>query len=325
MSNQWQEIEQFIKQADHVLIASHVNPDGDALGSTLAVAHACKQLGVSVTCVNESPIPSRFSFLPEIEIIQNPAQIDQQFCNVITVDVADRARVGITVERLFAKQVSIVNIDHHITNDAYGMINLLDPEASSTAEILCRWIDHSTQITWNAALATCLYTGLLTDTGGFRYANTTATVLTQAANLIEQGAASSEIAYHALETITVEQMKLLQRALSTLQTTADGRIAWLHLTTQDLQETGASDGDVEGIVNFARNLAGVEVGLFFRQSSADEIKVSFRSNKYVDVAKVAKQWGGGGHPRAAGCTIRGALSVIENDVVNRIVEELERV
>lgn len=323
MSGFVEQIETFIRQADHLLITTHVDPDGDALGSLLATGLACQQLGKQVTLVNESSIPERFSFLPGIAQICRPQQLSSSYQYVIAVDAADRTRVGSHVRNLYDPQVNLLNIDHHATNDAYGTVNFIDSDASSTAEMLVRWIDQSTNLHWDEALATCLYTGILTDTGGFRYANTTPAVLRQAAYLIEQGAPNSQIADLALETSTLPQLKLLALALANLQTRANGQIAWIDLTSDQINQVGASDEDVGGIVNVARNLAGVEVGVLFREVSPNRLKVSFRSRSQVDVAKLASEFGGGGHARAAGCTIEQlSLQAAQAQVIERIEAEL---
>lgn len=323
MKVQWSEIDQFLKQADSVLIASHVEPDGDALGSTLAMAHVCKQFGKRVICVNESPIPKRFSFLPGIEEILQPNQMEERFQHVIVVDAADRSRVGKTVLQLFHPHVALLNIDHHKTNDAFGTVNVIDPNACATAEVLYHWMKNSDQVKWDSTLSTYLYTGILTDTGGFRYSNTSAKVFRMAAQLVEYGASADEIADQALEASTYEQIRCLKQALSTLAISNDGQMAWLSLSHEDMKTIQATDGDVEGIVDIPRRIVGVDVGIFFREAAKNTIRVSFRSKKKVDVSKIAQSFGGGGHPRAAGCTIEGELEKVKKQVLKRVEAELE--
>lgn len=326
MNHEWKKINQFLKEANPLLIASHVDPDGDALGSTLAMAHVCKQFGKSVVCVNESPIPKRFSFLPHIDEVLLPDQITGTFQYVITVDAADQSRVGSRVQQCFDSDVSLLNIDHHATNDQFGTVNVIESNASSTTEILFRWINESVvDVKWDHQLSTYLYTGILTDTGGFRYSNTTSEVLRIAAHLIDQGVNPHEIADQALETSTYEQLLCLQKALSTLQLSPDGQIAWLSLALADLKQLNATDADMGGIVDEARKIRGVDAGVFFREVSESTVKVSLRSRKKVNVAKVAQAFGGGGHPRAAGCTVKGQLEDVKQKVIQRLKVELERV
>lgn len=320
---QWIPIHQFLEKADSILIASHVNPDGDALGSTLAIAHVCEQLGKNVICVNESQVPKRFSFLPGIERIIHPGQVTTTFQHVITVDAADRLRVGKTILPLIQSDASILNIDHHQTNDKFGTFNVIIPNASSTAEVLYQWIADSKIVDWDATLSTYLYTGILTDTGGFRHSNTSADVLRIAAQLVERGASAHEIAEKALEATSLTQIRCLEQALSMLQISPDGRIAWLSLSLDQLKQIQATDADVEGIVDIPRKIIGVEVGIFFRETPEGAIRVNFRSKKYVDVSKIAYSFGGGGHPRAAGCTIQGQLEEVKQLVIKRVEAELE--
>lgn len=320
---QWTSIHQFLEQADSILIASHVNPDGDALGSTLAIAYVCEQLGKNVICVNESQVPKRFSFLPGIERIIHPGQVTTTFQHVITVDAADRLRIGETVLPLIQSNASILNIDHHQTNDEFGTFNVVIPNASSTAEVLYQWIADSKIVEWDETLSTYLYTGILTDTGGFRHSNTTADVLRIAAQLVESGASAHEIAEQALEATSLTQIRCLEQALSMLQFSSDGRVAWLSLSLDQQKQIQATDADVEGIVDIPRKIIGVEVGIFFRETPEGTIRVSFRSKKYVDVSKIAFSFGGGGHPRAAGCTIQGQLEEVKQLVIKRVETELE--
>jgi len=323
MNSQWATIDQFIEQANSILVTSHIDPDGDALGSTLAMAYVCKQWGKRVICVNESPIPRRFSFLPKIDEVRRPEQVNESFEYVIVVDAADRKRVGETVQQCFHPQAQILNIDHHRTNDEFGTINVVMPNVCATAGILYQWMKNSAKVRWDATLATYLYTGILTDTGGFRYSNTSADVLRMAAQLVDYGAQADEIADYALESSSYEQIRCLERALSTLSLSEDGQIAWLSLSLADVKWIQANDADVEGIVDIPRKIEGVDVGIFFRETSESTVKVSFRSKKKVDVSKIAQEFGGGGHPRAAGCTVEGGLEAVKKQVLKRVKAELE--
>lgn len=224
---------------------------------------------------------------------------------------------------LVAPDARLLNVDHHRTNTRFGTHHLINPEAAATAEVLYDWIE-SMGIKWTKPLASCVYTGLLTDTGGFRYSNTTPAVMKRAARLLECGVDAPRIAEQVLETLTIGQLNLLRRALSTLRLSEDGRIAWMWLTLQDFLEAEAGEGDLDGIVNYARNVIGVEVGILFRQLKSGAVKVSLRSRRWVDVSEVAGFFGGGGHARAAGCTVAGARDEVERRVLERVAEALGR-
>lgn len=319
MMHQLSDATRFIKTADHILITAHLHPDGDAIGSTLATAWICKALGKSVTLVNDSHVPERYLFLPDANQIQLANEVDQKFQYVLALDCADEHRVG-DVRHLYAEGVQICNIDHHATNDLYGEVNIVVDQASSTVEILMDWIEEL-KLELDSTIATYLYTGLLTDTGGFRYSNTSPKVLMQAAKLVGVGIQSHLIADRLLETVSLRELQLLQVALNTLKLSPDCKVAWMTLTQDDFEKHEATSDDIGDIVNYARNIEGVDVGLLFREE-ADHIKVSFRSRELVDVGEVAKLFGGGGHARAAGCSMDGEASEVEKKVLDTIYERL---
>ncbi|MFP4973868.1 bifunctional oligoribonuclease/PAP phosphatase NrnA [Paenibacillus sp. CN-4] len=310
----------YLLEHDDYLVVSHVQPDGDAVSSTLAVGWLLSCLGKKYTLVNEGPIPERMRFLWQAEQIVDLSvtPLDRTFRNVVCVDCADFARVGLT-RNLFAEQAEIVNIDHHPTNNGYGTVNLIKPDAAATAEILFDLLSLF-ELEWNPDIAEALYTGLLTDTGGFRYSNTTPKVMEAASALLEHGVDGPKLAESLLEEMTLAQVKLLARALESLQLTPEGDVAWVVITPQDMLDCGAANEDLEGIVNYPRNIRGVEVGMLFKVIRDDVVKVSLRSAGRVDVAALAQVFGGGGHVRAAGVRIEEPLE----SVVPKILGEIRR-
>lgn len=324
MNERFREATRFVSEGERFLVVSHVDPDGDAIGSTLAVGHLLRLLGKRAVMVNASPVPAKYRELPGTEEIVKPQELRDEppFTRVIAVDVADEERMG-DCRSLIAPDACLLNIDHHRTNNRFGTHHLINSEAAATAEVLYDWIE-SMGVEWTEPLAACVYTGLLTDTGGFRYTNTTPAVMKRAARLLEYGVDAPRIAEQVLETLTVGQLNLLRRALSTLRLSEDGRIAWMWLTLQDFSEAGAGEGDLDGIVNYARNVMGVEVGILFRQLKNGAVKVSLRSRRWVDVSEVAGFFGGGGHARAAGCTVTGTRDEVERRVLGQVAEALDR-
>ena len=308
----------FLTEHDDFLVVAHVQPDGDAVSSTLAVGWLLSCLGKKYVMVNEGPIPKRMGYLWQADQIRDLSAepLNRKFNNVICVDCADFKRVGTTKE-LFAEGAKLMNIDHHPTNDGYGTINLIVPYAAATAEILFDLIQFM-GLELNEAIATALYTGLLTDTGGFRYSNTSPKVMATASKLLEYGVDGPGLSELLLEQMTLPQLRLLTRALNGLQLTEDGKISWVVVTDEDLKSAGAVHEDMEGIVNYPRNIQGVEVGLLFKVIDEQAVKVSMRSAGKVDVAKVAQSFGGGGHVRAAGARVEGTLEAI----VPRVVEQV---
>lgn len=315
-----QQTRKFLLEHDDYLVVSHVQPDGDAVSSTLAVGWLLSCLGKKFTMLNEGPIPQRMEYLWHAGEIVSLAdgELPRKYSNVICVDCADFQRVGLT-QRYFADDALIVNIDHHPTNNGYGTVTLIKPDAAATAEILFDLL-KTFQVEWNIDIATAIYTGLLTDTGGFRYTNTSPKVMAAVSELLAMGVNGPELAETLLEEMTLAQIKVLNRALNTLQLTPEGDIAWVYVTPQDMLDCNAANEDLEGIVNYPRNIRGVEVGILFKVIHDQAVKVSLRSAGKVDVAALAQVFGGGGHIRAAGARIEQPLE----QVIPLVLEEVRR-
>ncbi|WP_438350181.1 DHH family phosphoesterase [Paenibacillus sp. FA6] len=309
---------EYLLQHDDFLVVSHVQPDGDAVSSTVVVGWLLSCLGKKFTLMNEGPIPKRMQFLMLSEEILNMESNppDRMFKHVICVDCADFKRVGLT-NQFFAEDAIILNLDHHPTNDGYGQVNLIKSDAAATTEILYDLIGEF-PIEWTQESATAIYTGILTDTGGFRYSNTTPKVMSMASELLGYGVNGPMLSENLLEEMTPSQMKILIKALSTLEMSSDGLISWVHITPEFMAECGAINEDLEGIVNYPRNISGVEVGILFKAIDDSAVKVSLRSSGTVDVAALAQMFGGGGHVRAAGCRIEGTLDNIIPQVLERV-------
>jgi len=307
----------FISDHDHFLVVAHIQPDGDAIASTAAMGWILKQLGKHYTMVNENSMPEKFLFLPGVvDLISGTSSMERKFKAVIALDCADYARIG-SVQGLIAEDAHILNIDHHPTNDYYGTCQVIKANAAATVEILYD-LACLMELKLDRDFANLIYAGLLTDTGGFRYASTTSKVLKMAARLLELGADGPGLANLLLERMTYEQVSLLQQTLPTLQFTPDRRIAWIIVTSELIEGAGASNEDLDGLINYPRNVEGVEVGLLIKQRGDKEYKVSFRSAGLVDVALIAKGFGGGGHVRASGCTIHGQVE----DIIKQLIQEV---
>jgi bifunctional oligoribonuclease and PAP phosphatase NrnA len=312
----------FIRDNDDFLVVSHVSPDGDAIGSTGAVGFVLQLLGKSYTLINEGRVPKKYAELlgdqPIADYSLDPPA--RRFARVIAVDCADYARIG-GVHNLFEADAALLNIDHHPTNDEFGQVNLVKTDAAATVQIIYD-LAQTLGIRWTKPLAECIYAGLLTDTGGFRYSNTSADVLAIAERMLRLGVNGAELSERLLEAMTFPQVQLLREALATLTFTEDRKIAHLTVLSDTLSATGAADEDTEGLVNIPRNVEGVEVGILFKQKDASLFKVSMRSAGAVDVSQIAKRFGGGGHVRAAGCTIEGKLDEVIERMVGAVSAEL---
>ncbi|MFC5472062.1 bifunctional oligoribonuclease/PAP phosphatase NrnA [Cohnella suwonensis] len=320
--NALREAADFIRERDDFLIVSHVQPDGDAISSTVATGWLLGKLGKRYTMFNEGPVPSKLRYLWKSDAIvasgddaEPPAKT---YRSVICVDCADYARVGRTVS-WFAPGADILNIDHHPTNDGFGLANLMKFDAAATAEILFELIDEF-GLAIDKDVATAIYTGLMTDTGGFRYSNTSPVVMAMASRLLEAGVNGPELAEHLLERMTPGQLSMIRRGLNRLEFSEDQRIAWLWVTSEDLEQTGATNEDLEGLVNYPRNVEGVEVGILFKENGGASVKASLRSAGKVNVAAVAQAFGGGGHVRAAGLRVTVPL----REAIDQVVAEVRK-
>lgn len=293
----------FLREGDNFLVVSHVQPDGDAISSTVVVGWLLHKLGKAVTLINEGELPTRLSYLHRSsEIVHYRANPPQQvYDTVISVDCADFRRIG-NVADCFAEGVKLLNIDHHPTNNGFGLVNVIRDNAAATVEILYDLIERA-GIQLDLDCATAIYTGLLTDTGGFRYSNTSPRVMEIASKLLAIGVSGNQLADHLLEKMTIAKLNLLKLALNRLIFTDDLKIGWVHIGKDDIRTTGALPEDLEGIVNYALNVDGVEVGILFKETEDGAVKASLRSAGKVDVAAIAQSFGGGGHVRAAGCRL----------------------
>ncbi|WP_434751650.1 DHH family phosphoesterase [Paenibacillus amylolyticus] len=309
---------QFLLEHDDYLVVSHVQPDGDAVSSTVTVGWLLSCLGKTFTMINEGEIPQRMRFLWQADAIVNMTEHppERKYKAIICVDCADFARVGLT-RHYFEEDAMILNIDHHPTNNGYGAVNIIKSDAAATAEILFELLELF-NITWDKDIATAVYTGLLTDTGGFRYANTSPNVMATASRLLEHGVDGPYLAQSLLEEMTFPQVRILNKALSSLQMSEDGKVAWVVITPEDMQACEAVNEDLEGIVNYTRNIRGVEVGIFFKVINENATKVSMRSAGKVDVAALAQTFGGGGHVLAVGCRMEGKLDEIVEKVLKQV-------
>lgn len=309
-----------IRESQSIVLACHVNPDGDALGSLLGLALALIPLGKTVVCLSEDGVPDILRFLPGTELIAQTTDVPA-FDLALVVDSGELPRVGDTVKSLIARAKHVVDIDHHVTAGAFGDIRVLDSRAASTAEIVYALLETlGAPITPD--IATCLFTGVITDTGSFRFQNVTPNTLRVAAKLLEAGAPPAHISENVFENRTFAATRLLGHALSSLSQTPDGKVIWAHITAKDFRDLGATDQDTEGVVNYVRGVRGAEVGVLFREMETGKIRVSLRSRESVNVAEIASRFGGGGHRMASGCTLDAPLAQAEQTVIRAVQEAL---
>ena len=283
-----------------------------------ASALALIPLGKEIVCLSEDGVPEILKFLPGAELIRQMTDLPV-FDLALVVDSGDLPRVGKTVQPLIGRAKQVVDIDHHAATGAFGDIRVLDARAASTAEIVYALL-LALQTPITPEIATCLFTGIITDTGSFRFQNVTPNTLQVAAALLEAGAPPAFISENVFENRTFAATRLLGHALSSLRQSPDGKIIWAHITAKDFAELGATDQDTEGIVSYVRGVRDAEVGLLFREMAQGGIRVSLRARETVNVAEVAETFGGGGHRMASGCTVNLPLAEAELAVVEVVLK-----
>lgn len=317
------EIARTIRESSRVFLATHVNPDGDAIGSLLALNCLLTRLGMDVTAFIADPIPSNFRFLPTSDLVINTlgGQQGRSFDLAIVVDSTDWERTGTDIPSI-VRPNKVINIDHHVSNNSFGDINYVDPNASAVGEMLCNVIDALGEPI-DAGVAACLYTAILTDTGSFTYSNTTARSFEISEKLVRAGARPAKIAEEINENYSVSRLELLRLALFSLEFTGESRIGSMTITQEMFRETGTGPDMIEGFIDYPRFVAGVKVAVLFRELAGGGYKVSFRSRDSLDVSRIAGHFGGGGHLNASGCTIQGDLARIKDDVYSVTRRALE--
>ncbi|NLY92250.1 MAG: bifunctional oligoribonuclease/PAP phosphatase NrnA [Firmicutes bacterium] len=308
----WERVISILKKYNRFTLGCHLYPDGDAIGSLLALGLALAKAGKEVEMVLPEGIPLTFDFLPGIH--QTVIYPSFQPEVVLSLDCAERARLQLP-EELFDHDPVLVNIDHHISNDGFGHVNLILPEAAATGQIVFQLLRKS-GFAMDAAIASALYTAIATDTGFFRYANTTGEVLSIAAKLVEEYQISpSFIAERVYEEKSFASIRLLAEVLSTLQVSENQRYSWMYLNQEMIRKYEVEMEEIDNYVNYTSSIRGIEVGLFFKETKPDVVKISWRSKAGVDVSRLAAHFGGGGHTRAAGCLVQGPLPAVMTEVL----------
>ena len=310
-----QQIHNHIKSVSKLALVSHPNPDGDTLGAAMAFAEYLQKLGKEVKIFCLTPVPDKFSFLYNIGLVSQNPDVFLDLDAIAVLDCGDLRYAGVA-DIIKDNAATIINIDHHATNEKYGHLNMVLPTAASTTEIVYNFFKlNNIQIT--PSMATALLTGLITDTDNFTNQATSYGSLTAAGELLRLGANWVTIHHALVQNKSIHLLKLWGVVLSRLSKKEEAGIAYTYLTTQDMIGHDASEDDVEGIANFLNKLDDAKISLFIKETSDGKIKGSLRTtHDDVDVSILAKKLGGGGHKKAAGFTTEGTIE----SVVNRIVD-----
>ncbi len=303
------ELREALRGVQRVLIVSHVDPDGDTIGSALGLAWALRAQGIAVTLACQGPLPDEVGFLPGVEAFQDIGPTDEQL--VIAIDASDRRRMGTRYVEESSLQRPLVVIDHHITNPGYGDLNLI-AEVPATAMLVLEVMD-ALEIPLDATIATCLLTGIITDTQGFRTSNTTPEALAAAQRLMQAGAPLAQInqwvfARRSAATLTVWGVALCRATL-------EGGVLWTELPLTLVNPDGMRGEASSGLVNLINTVREAWVAAVFTEQPGGIIDVSMRSKPGVDISGVALAFGGGGHAQAAGCQVPGPLAEVRQRVV----------
>ncbi len=314
------EIIKLISEAGSVAIYPHVSADGDAIGSSLALGMALRNAGKKVSVYIEEDIPTVYRFLPGAELAGFYDENDEVADLNIALDTGDVGRLGSRAEAFFMAPCTI-NIDHHVTNTKYAHLNFVNAVSASTGEITYLLL-KKLKMEINANIATCLYTAIATDTGGFQYQNTTAETHKIIAELLSTGINVGEISQRIYDNTTYEKLKLNAKSIELLELHENSKLAVVALSLDDILSTGAKEEDCDGIVNIGRSIESVEVSALIKEKGNNEIRVNLRSKNYVDVSEVAAAFDGGGHKRAAGCTIIGTVEEVKGKIIEAIKERL---
>lgn len=312
------EILKEIKDAEKIVIVTHESPDGDAIGSSLAFKLMLEELGKSADVI--IPEYSRlFNFLPAIDQVKEKSDI-KNYDLAVSVDCAGVKRLA--GKEYFENAKRTIVIDHHGSNNMFGDLNYVNPVSPACCEILAGMFEYF-QIDITKEIGTCIMTGIITDTGGFRHSGINPETFEFTAELIRKGVNIPDIYKRTLRTVTKANFLLTKKVMDRMEILEDGKVTFTYITLQDEEEVEAEPGDHEGLVEIGRDIEGVEVSIFIREKEENLYKISLRSGNIVNVSDVCLMFGGGGHPRAAGANVQGNVEQVKEKVLKEVRKALE--
>ena len=309
-----------IKKAEKIVILTHESPDGDAIGSSLAVKLMLDKLGKKADVI--IPEYSRlFNFLPAIKQIKEDSET-KNYDLAIAVDCATLKRLAKGV--YFENATKTIVVDHHGSNTMYGDLNYVNPVSPACCEVLAEMFDYY-ELDITKEIGTCIMTGIVTDTGGFQYSGVNAETFEFAAELLRKGVDIPNIYKRTLRTKTKANFELTKRIIDRMEILEDGKVTFTYINLKDEEEVGAEPGDHEGLVDVGREIEGVEVSIFIRQKEDDQdsYKISLRSKEYVNVSDICIMFGGGGHPKAAGALVQGNVEQVKEKIMKEVKKVLK--
>jgi phosphoesterase RecJ-like protein len=324
MNATFEEIARALEPAQTVLVASHVRPDGDALGSTIAFSLWLKSLGKEVTAWNEDGMLDKFRYLPAADLVGVPSGSGRKFDAFVALDTSVKNRLGTVLDAIEMPE-TFINIDHHISNGRFGTINHIDSTSPATGQIVFEFL-QAVGGTVTPEIAANLFAAISTDTGSFQYPNTTARTFRVAAELIEAGVNVGALSQAMYDSQPLRRLELLRHALNEAKFCCDGKVASFSLRHADVEKMGVLPEDNEGIIDHLRSVDTVVAAVFFEELEGGKVRVSSRSKDLrVDVCKVCGVYGGGGHALAAGARIAGTIEEVEEKFLKTLCDEVERI
>jgi len=317
------DIAQVVKEYDRFGIVAHLGPEADAIGALLGVHHILQQLGKTTFPVLRDDVPNELHFLPDATLIAGTETAPHDEIDAwIVVDCGQLKRVGYDLEDAIREHPLVVNVDHHADNPCFGDVNWIEARASTT--MLVYELAQHLGVDITADLATCLYSGIIADTDSFRNDNVTSDVLRTASELVEHGARVRQVNINLYERRTPAAMRILGYTLAHAQIDFEHRLIWYALSQDEFRTTGASVNDTERVVEELRATDGVDVAVLLKEMENGRVKVSLRSKNGVDVSRVAREFGGGGHPKAAGCLVDRNLDEAETQLLGAVRHALDQ-
>ncbi|SCN21908.1 Bifunctional oligoribonuclease and PAP phosphatase NrnA [Clostridium sp. N3C] len=311
------DIAEVIKKSKNLNISFHVSPDGDSIGSALALMHGLRKLNKNVNIICKETVPEVFNYLSGVdEINQSTGKLDYDVDCVIVLDCGNVERINFDISDLKARKCILLNIDHHLSNDYYGDINYVDASHSAVGEIVYLLLKEL-GIDIDAEIAKCLYTSIITDCGSFRFSNTTNLTHKIAGDLISIGIDFPAIHSLIYENKNYSLVKLSGKVIDNMFLCCENKVCFMEVSQKLLEEFSVDSSDASSLVDIGTTIKGVEVVVFIKENT-DGYKVSLRSKKKFDVRKLAEEFGGGGHSKAAGFTYRGNLDELKSDLIYKI-------
>ena len=321
MNASFSEISAAIEIANSVLVASHVRPDGDALGSTIAFALWLRSMEKEVTAWNEHGVTQKYRYLPGHELVVIPDSNPRRFDVIVALDNSVKSRLGTVLDSV-ASVRTVINIDHHVSNEGYGDLNYVDSNAPATGQIIYEFLKDR-KVPLSREMATNLFAAISTDTGSFQYSGTDSRTFDAASGLVAVGVDVADLSRKMYDNQPRRRLVLLRHALNEARFSCDGHLASFSLSLAAAGRLGVLPEDNEGVIDQLRSVEGVVAAVFFEELPEQKVRISARSkDSRVNVCEICGQFGGGGHPLAAGARVRGALSEVEARFLEAVCHEI---